>query len=226
MPRSHNPFEPLSPASLAGIYEWPDEALRFLAGEFECLHVVGACGMGKSALLRQIERRLTHDGAVALYTCVPLDGPLHLWFTPDLSVALIDETDRLPRRALLDLLSRLRHARCRCVLAGHRRQSRDIRRAGFAPEHLELTPLPAEALRAIWERRVTLAFGEGEDTPKLTAAAAQALRQASRGNIERALQIGYEVFEDLSTLRGITARDIEVAAVSLDRALGGAEASR
>ena len=225
--RSHNPFEPLSPASLARVYDWPGEALRFLAGEFDCLHVVGDFGMGKTTLLRQIERRLAADGATVLYACVPLGGRLDLALSPDLSVALIDETDRLPRRALADLLGRLYAARCRCALAGHRRQLREIRRAGFTAEYLELKPIAAqETLRAIFERRTALVFGAGEDAPRLTPGAARALLRASRGNIERSVQIGYEVFEDLRAVREITALDVEAAAVSLDRALGGGGASR
>jgi len=225
MPPSHNPFEPLSPASLARIYEWPAEALRFLAGEFDCLHVVGDCGMGKTTLLRQVERRLTETGAPVVYACVPLGGALQLTLLPDALVALIDETDRLSRRTLAGLLARLREARCRCVLAGHRRQLREIRRAGFTAVYLELVPITEpRVLRAIFEQRIALAFGD--DGPRLAQEATQALLRASRGNIERALQIGYEVFEDLPTVRTITAADIEAAAVSLDRALARGAESR
>lgn len=226
-PRSHNPFEPLSPASMARIYDWPPEALRFLGGEFDCLHVVGECGMGKTTLLRQIERYLTEQGAVVAYTCVPLDGALDLSLGAKPLAVLIDESDRLPRPTLLALLSRLRETQCRCALAGHGRQFREIRRVGFTGGYLELRPVrTAETLRAIWERRVDLAFGPGDNPPRLTADAARALLRASRGNIERALQIGYEVFEDLAAEREITARHIQAAALSLDRALAGAVASR
>jgi hypothetical protein len=222
---SLNPFEPLSPASLARVYQWPDEALRFLAREFECLHVVADCGMGKTTLLRQIEQRVVGEGQRAWYVCVPLDGGLRLEPPPGGPLALLDETDRLSGRALTALLRRLRKEGCRCALAGHRSQLREIRRAGFAAEYLELRALTsAQAVRSLFESRVDLA--PGDTAPSLTEPAAEALLRASRGNLERCLQIGYEVFEDLEALRDITAADIEAAAASLDLALAGGEASR
>jgi len=223
--RRDNPFEPLSPASLAPIYEWPGEALRFLGGDFGCLHVVAGCGMGKTTLLRQIEHRLTTEGAPVMYACIPVGGHPEPKPPANGAVALLDETDRLSDRALGSLLRRLRQAHCRCVLAGHRQQLAAIVRAGFSAQGLGLKPLvSAERVRVIFEARVVLACGPGG--PILAGDAAQALLRASGGNIERCLQIGYEVFEDLDVLRTITAADIEAALASLGRALADDAASR
>ncbi|MBM3499362.1 MAG: hypothetical protein FJX74_11910 [Armatimonadetes bacterium] len=220
----HNPFEGLSPASLAPIYEWPGEALRFVEGEFDCLHVVGDCGMGKTTLLRQLELRAAEAGGCSVYGCVPVGGGLELELPAAASLALIDETDRLSGEGLIRLLGRVREARCRCVLAGHRRQLRAIRQARLTVAYLRLRPLPGPALQTLFESRIALAYGP--DAPGLTIDAARALLRASRGNIERCLQIGYEVFEDLDGLREVTAADVGMAAASLDRALATGGASR
>jgi hypothetical protein len=219
--RRDNPFEPLSTASLAAIYEWPGEAVRFLEGACDCLHIVGECGMGKTALLRQIEARF----ASALYACVPLGGEWRLQLPAGVSVALLDETDRLTGRALGQAVRTVREARARCVLAAHRSQLRGIRRAGLSAELIELRPITEAArVRRLWEARVALAYGD--EGARLSDEAAQALLSASRGNVERCLQIGYEVFEDLEALRPITADDIAAAAASLDRALAVGGVSR
>ncbi len=227
LPFGDNPFEELSPAALARVYEWPAEALRFVAGEADCLHVVGDCGMGKTAVLRQIEHRLAAEGVAASYACVPIHGRFDVAELEGEAVVLLDETDRLSRRDLGRALTTLRDAGCRAALAGHRSQLREIRRAGFAPEYLELGPLGSAAKVAdVFEARVALAASTGECPCRLTPEAAEALRQHSGGNIERCLEIGYEVFEDLDRLRAIEVADVEAAAASLARALGGAEGSR
>jgi len=214
-----NPFEPLPPESLARIYEWPEEALRFLAGEGDCLHIVGECGMGKTALLGQIRHRLGHEGIEAPYTCVPLDrrfGVEGIEFGP---VTLIDETDRLPKRVLGELLGKTKVLNVRIVLASHRNQLRTIHRAGLRTLHLALKPLTStEEVARVFSDRVILAAGD--DHPfTLAVGARDALLSHSGGNIERCLQLGYEVFEDLDRPRPITAADIDAAAASLARAL-------
>jgi hypothetical protein len=111
------------------------------------------------------------------------------------------------------------------VLAAHRSQLRGIRRAGLSAELIELRPITEAArVRRLWEARVALAYGD--EGARLSDEAAQALLSASRGNVERCLQIGYEVFEDLEALRPITADDIAAAAASLDRALAVGGVSR
>ena len=126
-----NPFEGLTADSLAPIYEWPEEALRFLAGQADCLHVTGDCGMGKTTLLQQIEHRIRSQGESVTYTCIPLDGTINLTQVCPGTVALLDETDRLSAPTLRDILTALWDEGHRPVLAGHKKQLREIRRAGF-----------------------------------------------------------------------------------------------
>lgn len=227
LPFSDNPFESLAPAALARIYEWPSEARRFVAGEGHCLHVVGDCGMGKTTVLEQIRHELTLEGVATSYTCVPLDGRLDIGEPEHGGAVLLDETDRLRRRTLAAALGVLRERECRAVLASHRPQQRAIRRAGFRLLYLELRPLGSAAdVTRLFARRVALAAGTEEHPCRLSPQAAEALLRHSRGNIQRCLELGYEVFEDLERPRAIDARDVETAAVSLDRALADAAGSR
>lgn len=227
LPFRDNPFEELSPAALARVFEWAPQARRFLEGEADCLHVVGDCGMGKTTLLEQMRHRLDADGVPAPYRCVPVDGQLDLGQAAGGAVLLLDETDRLRRRALSEVLELLRRGGSRAVLAGHRPQLREVRRASLSALYLELRPLrsPDEVVRLL-EARIALATGHDHHGCRPTPRAAQALLHHSRGNIQRCLELGYEIFEDLERPRAIEVADVEAAVVSLARARGDSEASR
>ncbi len=223
--RMANPFEPLPPHRLAAIYQWPQEALRFLDGTAECLHVLGSCGMGKTALLLQLGQSLAQAQVAAPYTCFPVGAPL----TPEAvelgQVALLDEVDRLPRSVLAGLLTRVRRAHTRVVLATHRDLRRRIRGARLSCLHVPLPPLttPAQVMRLL-SARAALAGPAARDRCHLLPEAAAAVLQASAGNLERCLQLGYELFEDADGSRPLTADDVAAAAQSLSRALqAGAE---
>ena len=214
-----NPFEGISTEAQADVYDWPPQALRFVERDVDTLHIIGDCGMGKTTLLRQIHHRIAAEGENVSYACVPLDGILN---DADLQadVVLLDETDRLDAQTLCEALSMLWEGGRKAVLAGHQDQRKAIRKAGFSPVFLKLRPLrSAERLARILDERISLALDRRDHPYKLTPTAARALLARSRGNIERCLQIGYEVFEDIETARAIEATDIAVAAALLDDAI-------
>jgi len=227
LPRD-NPFEPLPPERLATIYHWPPEALRFVAGEADCLQVVGDAGLGKTALLQQLELRFAASGLEVPYTVVPTDGALDPDEVAMGGVTLLDEADRWPERALRQFLTRVRAARQRLALASHRDHRRALRRGRLTALHIALAPLTqADDVARFFEDRVALAAPEARPTGVLSEEAAEALLRLSGGNLERCLQIGYEVFEDLGKGGGqepagssatIEAADIRRAAESLAQA--------
>lgn len=220
MPLTDNPFEPISADQLGATYRWPPEALCFLEGPADCLHIVGAAGMGKTALLLQIQHRLADQGVQAPYTCISLDAPIDVEAVPLGPLTLLDEADRLNARSLGRLLGRLRDAGHRAAIASHRDQRREIRRARLSWVHLELTPLRcSEDAARLLDDRISLAVGTRQHQFPLGAGAAEAVLRASGGNIERCLQLGYEVLEDLDRPRPITAADVRTAAEALARAL-------
>jgi len=220
-----NPFEGLTTDALAPIYEWPEEAVRFLEGHADCLHVTGDCGMGKTTLLQQIECSIRNQGESVTYTCIPLDGAIDLAEACSGTVALLDETDRLDSPALRDLLTALWDGGHKPVVAGHKKQLREIRRAGFAPLYIQLrAAASSKALARIFTQRIDVAAGDPDHPYELTPEATRALLHHCRGNVERCLQIGYEVFEDLDSPRAISATDIATAAADLDQATTPAEA--
>ena len=225
-----NPFEPLPPERLAGVYRWPAEALRFLAGEADCLHIVGEAGLGKTALLRQLQLRLEAQGAAAPYACVPPDGSLTSDRAPLGMVTLLDEADRWPDRHLRRLVGRVRAAGQRLALASHRDHRRLLQRAGLTALHLALVPLSrADEAKRLFEERVALAAGSASPPFVLDTEAAEVLLRLSGGNLERCLQIGYEVCEDLgrhgrpgpggSPTAVIGGEEVRGAAEALERAL-------
>jgi hypothetical protein len=224
-PPPQNPFERLSPRVLAAIYDWPLEARRFLTGEVQCLHAVGDCGMGKTTLLEQAELALRQRGERSHLVCVSPAGEAD--YGPPDEVLLLDEMDRLPRRELRRLLRLLRGARRRAVLAGHRWEARAIERAGLQAECLRLAPLATpDAVTRLFANRLKASLGEEAEQFPVTSEAKAALLRCSGGNIERCLQLGYEVFEDLAEPRPLSAEDFEAAARRLARALTVGEASR
>jgi hypothetical protein len=227
LPFRDNPFEQLSPRALASIFRWPQEACRFLAGEGDCLHVVGECGMGKTALLEQIRHRLASKGVPALYACIPVEGDFEPEPAEPGAVLLLDETDRLSRRTLGSILRLLVRERGRAALAAHRSQLRQIRRAGLSAVCVELRPLSsAEEVAGVFEARTVLAAGTEQHACRLTREATEALLHHSRGNIERCLALGYEIFQDLDRPRPIQTADVEAAAASLARAREDVAGSR
>jgi len=206
------------------VFEWPDEALRFLDGQADCLHIIGQPGMGKTALLRQLQHRLAQTGVAATYTYVPPNAAADVGAVQIGQLTLLDETDRLPPRQLISLLKRIRAAGGRCALGTHRDQRRLVRRAGMTLVHLRLRRRGLDAARCIFEGRLRLALGDQLDAYVLAAGAAGALLWCSRGNSERILQLGYEIFEDLDYPRSITHKDVFRAHASLKRCLrSGAE---
>lgn len=215
-----NPFEPIPANRLAPIFRWPPEALRFLDGEGGCLHVLGDAGMGKTALLLQIQRRLAEQDTVAPYTYLAPGADADINAIPLGPVTLLDETDRLDRRRLRALLARVHAGGFRVALGTHRSQLREAHRAGLSCLHLPLKPLarPEDVARVL-EDRIALALGTSEHPFSLSLDAAEALLRLSRGNIERCIQLGYEVCEDIEAPREITADDIRAAAEALDHAL-------
>lgn len=215
-----NPFEPITTQRLATIYEWPAMALRFLDGEADCLHVMGAEGMGKTTLLIQIQHRLAQEGVTAAMTVIGLGAGVDASSVAPGPVTLLDETDRLSPQQLDQLLVRVRNTGARLVLATHRSQVRQVRRAGLTCLPLRLRPLArTEDVGRVFEGRLRIVFPEGDPRRALSPEAARALLRFSRGNVERCLQIGYEVFEDLDTVRPISPADIRAAAAALSRAL-------
>jgi len=209
-----NPFEPLSPERLAAIYHWPPLALRFLSGDGDCLHVMGQAGMGKTTLLRQIELRISEAGQQVPYTCVPPGGtsPARVAFG---DVTLVDEADRMSGYDVALTLLEVKLLRGRIVLGTHRNLMHHVRACGMSGLEVALRPLrDADALAELLLDRAQLAGAAW----CLDSAARRALLHHSRGNTERALQIGYEVFEDLETPAEITSQHITAAAGALDRA--------
>jgi ABC-type phosphonate transport system ATPase subunit len=214
-----NPFEPISPERLATIYQWPPEALRFLEGKADCLHILGDEGMGKTTLLKQTELRLAEQGVSLAYIYLPPDGELDVAALPLAPVALLDEADRLSKRQLVAFLARLRDEGCRAAVSTHRDLAQRIRRAGLSCLDIRLRALTrAEDVARIFRDRVGLLQGVADDEFQLSPEGARALLRFSRGNIERCLQLGYEVFEDIEEPRGIAAEDIARAAAALGRA--------
>ncbi|MFQ5810921.1 MAG: hypothetical protein ACE5JM_14990 [Armatimonadota bacterium] len=215
-----NPFEPISVEALTAIYRWPEEAVRFVEGEGDGLHIVGDAGMGKTALLLQLQRRLEAGGVEAPYTCFPVEGRIEVDTVQLGPVTLLDETDRLSVGELKGLLGRLRETGQRAALAGHRDQGRRIGRARLSCMYLALGPLrePVEAAQLV-DDRIALATGTRHHEFPLDTGAAAALLLCSGGNIERCLQLAYEIFEDLERPRAITADDVAAAAAALSQAL-------
>lgn len=216
---AENPFEPISPERLALIYRWPAEAARFLAGEAECLHVIGERGMGKSALLHQIEERLA---ASASYVYFPPNEWVDVEELRVAPVTLLDEADRLTAGHLMRLLRRLREARCRVAVATHRSLLRPLRRAGYSCLRLALHRLSRpEDVAQLLDDRTGLAAGTQDHGYEVTLEAARAMLRISKGNIGTCLELGYEVFEDLDEVRPITQADATRAADGLARATRG-----
>jgi hypothetical protein len=215
-----NPFESISPERLAAIYRWPAEATAFLEGEADCLHIVGDAGMGKTALLLQIQSRLDAEGTAAPYTCFPPEKAIDTEAVPMGPVTLLDETDRLTAEQLGGLLARAYEGGHQAALASHRDQRRQIKRARLSCLYLRLAPLrwPNEVAHLLNDR-IVLATGTPHHEYPLEFGTARALLRHSRGNIERCLQLGYEIFEDIERPRPITTEDVAAAAESLSRAL-------
>ncbi|MBP8952462.1 MAG: hypothetical protein KBI47_08730 [Armatimonadetes bacterium] len=222
-----NPFEPVSPARLAPVYHWHPFALAFLAGEVDALQVIGLPGMGKTTLLSQVRHRLALDGLEAPYTCIPTGGIAQACAVPVGPVTLMDETDRLARADLAEILARVANIGGRVLLGTHRLHTAALRRAGFAPRTIRLNPLrdPIAAAELLLSRFATLDHSAG-DAWTLAPGADRALLACSRGIPERILQIGYELFEDHGAPCIITPALVRAATRQSARAVRPTAASR
>lgn len=223
----HNPFEPVAPAQLAQVYRWHDLALAFVEGRLDALQVIGLPGMGKTTLLSQVRLRLALEGEEPPYTCIPVGGIQDPDQVPVARVTLMDETDRLAPAHLAEILRRIAGLQGRVLLGTHRLHEAALRRAGFTPRTIRLRPVksPAAAAEILLSRFAANGCDPG-DSWVLAPGADRALLRNSRGNVERILQIGYELHEDLGAPGIITPDHIRAAAHRLSRSVTQAAASR
>jgi len=216
-----NPFEPLAAHRLATVFQWPEQALRFASGHGDCLHVLGACGMGKTAVLCMLQAAFAAQGVDASYLTVPLDDASAVQPPPVARVVLLDEADRLSLPAFRDAVTFLRGQGCRLAVSAHRSRLAPLRRAGYDCLRLRLRRVRDLAVvERLLHDRIALAVGSADHPFSLSAETCAAFRRASRGNVERILHLGYEVFEDLKRPRAIAPDDVARAAAALDGALG------
>ncbi|MCE5216129.1 hypothetical protein LLH03_03760 [bacterium] len=217
-PSGPNPFEPLEPEAFADPYLWPPEALRFLKGEGDCLQVLGGEGMGKTTLLRLLQRELEATGVRTQYACLPAVDTVELPGVEPGVLVLLDEADRLSRGELGELLRHLRESGGRLVLGTHRSLAAQVRRAGLTCLEVRLRPLRRiEELRALLQTRLRQAGWHLDDW--LPEAAARRLLAAGRGNPLRCLQLAYELGEEVGSGHPVSPEDVRRAESALTRAL-------
>ncbi len=204
---ARNPFEAWPDDQLWRVCRLSDaDAARLVADRVT--FVVGRSGMGKTTLLLAAGAwAAARDQAASLQRAAPgvlPPAPAAGWW-------LLDETQVWDRAALRAAILPAAAAGLTVVAATHRPQAAWLRPELQAATRRLDGGLSTARLAAL----VAACYAASQVPAERFPGAPRTLvawRRAARGNVEIALRLGYEMFEDLPRPRALTPRDVAAAA--------------
>jgi hypothetical protein len=220
-----NPFRTLTDAEWMQVAVLPACIDKLLPDGFLHLQVLGDAGRGKTTTLLALKHRLEKEGKTTAYEYIS-PGQSDFATQPDgLTVFILDEAQRLHRRAMRRLLAsaeRKQAVRSRLIFSSHRDLSPSFRRRNIPLNTCRLGCLTPAFLKQILAQRLGY-FCLGEKTKvRFTEESVIALIGRFGSDVRAMERHLYEVFQTLPSKRCIAndSNDIVLQPTNLFQAPG------
>ena len=188
-----NPFRALTDEEWGEIALLPPEVADALPAGGH-LQIVGETGSGKTSALLALWKHFREEGRSVVYEYLPAGTTT---FRADLrspDVLLLDEAQRLNRRARRRLAAAAKGA-ARLILSSHEDLSPLFERSGVALTTVRLTAPSSARLRHMLHRRLAYFALPAGRFPPFSDDALDALRRACGGNLRAMERCLYEAFQ-------------------------------
>jgi len=190
-----NPFRALTDEEWGAIVLLPAAVTDALSAGGRHLQIVGEAGCGKTSTLLALWKQFQDGGQRAAYEYLPAGTTVFRTDLRPLEVFLLDEAQRLNRRARRRLAAAAAEDSARIIVSSHRDLSPLFERAGASLTTVRLDfPSPAR-LRQMLHRRLAYFALHPDAPPSFRDDALDALRRASGGNLRAVERCLYEAFQ-------------------------------